>query len=399
MQLKGLSGRGPGCFSERALAVVLGAVCVSSVLFTWVGLCGRASADQTTGTWTGEIAAHGNYYLEKSTRIVMPTGRVTLEAPNGVRMGVSYLADVIASASVAQTGKPDSDAVHIELRQGPGAFVGKTFAVGENELDVSANVTHSWESDYISWMYGARGAYSFNQKNTSVSLSVTGVQDTIYMNQPSGERMHFGDLNGVTTSLGFTQILSPVLTFAAGYQLVYLSGFLGNAYRAPKIGPLRYAENPPDTRIRHNVEAFLAWYLPATGTTLQAYGRAYTDSWELQALTPELRVYQAIGPDFSLRLRLRYYTQTKTYFASDTLGEYPAGWQGPVTADPKLSAFHSIQTGARVSYALRAFGGSILDFVSRGSLDLSFDHQWTTVPSASYGRQNLFIILGGRLPF
>jgi hypothetical protein len=208
-------------------------------------------------------------------------------------------------------------------------------------------------------------------------------------------------LDGVTVNLGFSQILSPTLTVGAGYQIVYLEGFLGNPYRRVKIGPRPFDEKPPDTRLRHNWEATAAWYLPSTGTTLQGFLRFYTDSWSLNAITPELRIYQALGRDFNLRLRGRFYAQTGTNFVttSGTVGEYAEGYTGYYTNDPKLSAFHSTQLGARLSYTLTAFEGTVFDFFSRGVLDLSFDYQWTTIPSGSFGQRNLFAILGGRLPF
>jgi hypothetical protein len=362
----------------------------------------RAYADEASGKWSGELEAHGNYYWENSTEVWVPTGRVSLEAPNGVRMNVSYLADVIASASVAQTGS-DSDAVHIEVRQGVGTGVGKAFALGENELDLSVSAIHSWESDYISWLGGVRAGYLFNQKNTGLSLAITGVHDTIYMNQGPTARNFVGNLDGVTFNFGFSQILSPTLTFAAGYQLVYLTGYLGNPYRVPKTGPGRLPnpESPPETRLRHNLEALASWYVPMSRTTVQGFLRYYTDSWELHALTPELRVYQQIGRDITMRLRGRYYWQNSVFFAAQRgmRGLYPADYSGPLTDDPKLTAFDSVQLGVRLSYAFTRFENTFLRFISRGVIDLSFDYQWTAVDSTSFGRRNFFVILGGRLPF
>lgn len=366
----------------------------------WFAAFDRALADESTGTWTGELEGHGSYYYERSTEVWVPTGRLAMEAPNGMRVNVSYLADVIASASVAQTGRPDSDAVHVEVRQGVGAGFGKAIHIGENELDLSVNVVHSWESDYISWFGGVRAGYLFNQKNTGLSLGVTGVHDTIYMNQGPARNL-VGPLDGVTLNFGFSQILSPVLTFGAGYQLVYLTGYLGNPYRVPQRGPSPFMEAPPAARIRHNLEVTAALYVPMTRTTFQSFLRLYTDSWELHAITPELRIHQELGRDFGLRLRARYYLQGRAYFAleDDSLGMYPMGYVGPITADPKLSAFNSFQIGGRISLALTVLERSFLSFVSRGVLDLSFDHQWTTVDSTSFGRKNFFMILGGRLPF
>jgi hypothetical protein len=359
-----------------------------------------ARADEASGRWTGELEAHGNYYLEKSTRVVVPTGRVSLEAPNGVRVSASYLADVISSASIAQTGNPDSDSVHIEVRQGVGLATGKTFALGDNEIDLSATAIHSWESDYISWIGGVRAGYTFNQKNSGLSLGVLGVHDTVYKNQ-QGSRNFIGHLDGVTFNFGFSQILSPTLTFGAGYQLVVLSGFLGNPYRSTTAGAAPRMETPPDSRVRHNLEATVSWYLPGTMTTLQPFFRVYTDSWKINAMTPELRVYQQLSRDFGLRLRVRYYLQGKAYFAqpASSIGAYQRGYVGYETSDPKLTEFDSIQLGARISWSLAAFDRTFLHFARNGVIDLSFDHQWTTIASNSFGNKNLFIILGGRLPF
>jgi hypothetical protein len=356
-------------------------VCVS-ILLAAVSV---ARADEASGTWTGELEAHGSYYLEKSTRVVVPTGRIALEAPNGVRVNAAYLAD--------------ADAVHIEVRQGVGLGAGKAFALGDNEFDLSATAIHSWESDYISWIGGVRAGYTFNQKNTGVSLGVLGVHDTVYKNE-AGARNFIGHLDGVTFNFGFSQVLSPTVTFGAGYQLVLLSGYLGNPYRTATAGPGRM-ENPPDSRVRHNLEGSLSWYLPGTMTTLQPFFRVYTDSWKMNAITPELRVYQQLGRDFNLRLRARYYLQSKAYFAqpASSIGVYDRSYTGYLTSDPKLTEFDSIQLGARISWALTAFDRTFLHFARNGVIDLSFDHQWTTIASNSFGNKNLFIILGGRLPF
>lgn len=332
--------------------------------------------------------------------MLVPTGRLLLEAPNGVRMNVAYLADVISSASIGQGGN-DTDAVHVEVRQGVAAGAGKTLAMGENELSVGVSATHSWESDYISWLGGVNTGLLFNQKNTGLTLGVSGVHDSIYANAGPDMRNFIGHLDGVTLNFGFTQIVSPVLTFGASYQFVYLSGYLGNPYRKVQMEMAPIMEQPPDERLRHNLELTGAWYLPSTQTTLQGFARAYTDSWNLNAITPELRVYQQLGRDFNVRLRARYYLQGKADFAQTaaSIGKYTKGYVGPYTSDPKLTEFDSLQVGIRISMVMTAFERTFMSWASRGVLDLSFDHAWTTVASTSFGNKNLFLILGGRLPF
>jgi uncharacterized protein DUF3570 len=186
-----------------------------------------------------------------------------------------------------------------------------------------------------------------------------------------------------------------------------MEGFLGNPYRRALVGGrarppsttlmggLPKPEDPPDSRLRHNLEAQLAWYFPSTATTLQFYLRAYTDSWDIQALTPEPRIYQQIGQNFVLRARYRFYTQTRADFApEDGQTRYPVDYVGPVTSDPKMVRFHSHQIGLRLSYRLWFLAGPLSVFRDT-VLDASLDRGIST---SSFG--NYWVgTLGGRVPF
>jgi hypothetical protein len=368
---------------QLLLAALFVLVCVLTSL---------ARADETSGTWTGELEGRGNYYLEKSTRVMVPTVRVGLEAPNGVRLQASYLVDVISSASIGQTGGA-KDGVFTELRHGIGVRTGKLFTVGDNELDLSAHGAFSTEDDYKSWLYGLFGSFAWDEKNNTISLGLTRVDDTITSNiDPKFQRK----LGGLTTSLGYSRVLSPTLTLGLGYQIVFLEGFLGNAYRRALVdGHAPDREAPPEERTRHNIEAQLAWFLPASRTTLQLYGRLYVDNWSMTAITPELRIYQQLGDLLGMRLRYRYYDQSATDFALNPgMAKYMMGYTGPTTSDPKLSAFYSHQVGARFDLSLRFLQG-VVDFLARGSLDVSLDYQYCT---SAFG-WNWFGTLGGVLPF
>jgi len=365
-------------------------------LLAWLIASGVAvasvRADEASGTWSGEIEGRGNYYLERSNRIMIPTGRVAVESPGGVRVHADYLVDIITSASIA-TGTTD-DKVFTELRHGVGAGLGKTFDLGSSEFNLDAYGVYSTESDYKSWLFGARGSFAWNQKTSTVSLGVTGVSDRIYSTR---DPLFRGELHGLTASVGFSQVLSPRLVLSLGYQFVLLEGYLGNPYRSTQNeGQASLREHPPEQRIRYNVEAQLAWYIPATRSTLQAYARYYTDSWDLRAITPEVRFYQDLGRYWNLRLRFRYYEQGEVYFApSSGTTKYPVGYAGPTTNDPKLVAFHSQQLGARLSFSLLGLEGGLLDFASRVVLDVSFDRQWCP----NFFGNNIMGSLGGRLAF
>src|SRR5262245_18136952 len=84
------------CFASLCPLVACG---VALVLFA----APRVQADDATGTWTGSLEGRGNYYWERSTRVVVPAAKIKLAAPNGLRVGADYLVDVITSASIAQT--------------------------------------------------------------------------------------------------------------------------------------------------------------------------------------------------------------------------------------------------------------------------------------------------------
>ncbi|HEX4354398.1 MAG TPA: hypothetical protein VHZ95_15820, partial [Polyangiales bacterium] len=214
-----MSARVVRCWSGLAALLVLSA-------------SAHAYADEASGTWTGSLEGRLNYYWERSTRVEIPAAKVNLEAPNGVRVGVSYLVDVIASASIAQTGG-NSDGVFTELRHGVGVTTGKKFALGDNDLDLSAHAIFSTEDDYTSWIGGINGSFTFDDKDSTILLGLTGVRDTIYNNLNPAYKKH---LTGLTTSLGFSEVLSPTVILGLGYEFVVLDGFLGNPYRNALIG-------------------------------------------------------------------------------------------------------------------------------------------------------------------
>lgn len=364
-----------------------------------------ARADESSGTWTGNVEARGNYYLERSTRVEMPAVRVNVEAPNGIRVRASYVLDVISSASIAQTGG-GSDGVFTELRHGIGQMsLGKSIDTGDAQVDLAVYGTYSTEDDYKSLIYGIVGGVQLDEKNTILTLGLTRVDDTVESNI---DRTFRGKLGATSFAFGFSQLLSPVMKFDAGYNLQYMDGYLGNPYRRALVGARPRAgssllmgglpknEAPPDSRWRHNLEGSLSLYLPSSATTFQLYMRGYTDSWDIQALTPEPRIYQQLGSDAVLRARYRFYTQTRADFApEDGQRAYPVDYMGPLTDDPKMFRFHSHQVGLRLTYRLTSLLGSWAGPFRDAVLDVNLDRGWSTSRFGDYWVGSI----GGRMPF
>ncbi len=352
-----------------------------------------ARADESSGTWSGSVEGRGNYYWERSTRVVVPDVKVKIVSPNGVRVGVGYLIDAITSASIAAA--VTSDQVKTELRHGVHADVGKEFDLGGSQLDLSLNGAYSTENDYKSFIYGLIASLTWNEKNTRVSLAASRVQDRVLSNaDKSFER----PLTGLMLSPSLEQVISPVLVVSLSYQLGYLQGYLGNPYRRAVFdahAPDR--ESPPETRFRHAVSGRLMWHLPSSNTSLHLIYTAYGDSWDIAAISPELRIYQQIGRDLLLRPRYRFYVQTAAYFAPPPSGKYPASYKDgdPTTNDPKLVAMHTHTLGLAVEYRLGFLAGGVLDFAKDAWLDIGFDRYWS---STAFGN-GIIGSAGGRLTF
>jgi len=351
-------------------------------------------ADSTTGTWTGEVRAHGSYYLENSTRVIMPDFGIQVEAPNGLRLDAGYLVDVITSASIAQTGG-DSDELFTELRHAVLFGAGQELDLGGTPLDLNAFATFSTENDYDSWIFGASADLSLNERNTVLKLRLSGTLDTIFKsNDPTFE----DHLKGVSSRFGVEQLLNRHMSMELAYQYDHLAGFLANAYRTALVGPLPYSERHPDRRNRHSIQGLFKTYIPQARRAfphgaLHLMYSAYLDDWDIGAISPEVRYYQHFTAYFMTRLRYRYYTQTESYFCCN--GNYKAGYTGPVTNDPKMTEFHTQFIGLQLEVGLGALENTAFDFAKDAWLEGSLDRYLST---NAYG-DGWLAQLGGRVAF
>lgn len=345
-----------------------------------------ARADEVTGTWTGNVELRGNYYWERSTRVIAPAARLRLDAPNGTELHAGYLVDTITSASQAFGALVDRRFTEIRHDFDIGAShewdlprEGDTFRLG-------GSVRHSFEDDYQSYGAGVNGALSFDEDATVFRLNLNVLHDIARQQFRGADRSAggrdlsdrgvIGELDAVVIGGAWDQILSPVLVSSLGYEIAYLDGYQANPYRLVPVGPTPMMERHPETRLRHTATGRLAYYIRPTGTALHAMMRIYSDDWDIDAVTPEGRIYQELGPSTQVRLRYRYYQQTQASFAPPD-GGYPED-AAYFTADPKMTAFHSHLLGFAGSLRLDGLAGSSLDFASRATFELSFDYLWNT---------------------
>ncbi len=341
----------------------------------------RAEADEATGTWTGSVEARGNYYWETSTRVMAPEISGQVSSPTGVRLNAGYLVDAITSASIGAGAR--SDILFTEVRHDVSAGVGKEFALsGKNgnrsALDLSFSAHGSREPDYRSLGGTLAASWSVDERNTVFHGSVTGIHDDVQqrlrgINPATGGQLmgatDVGNLDGVVLRASVDRVISPRMTTTAGYDYGYLTGFLANPYRLVTVDGFAQGENHPGTRHRHTVYGRVAWYLPTTRTAVHGILRVYRDSWDVTAVTPEVRAYQEFGDVAYIRLRYRYYGQTASSFYRSSYTIDDQLW----TADPKMEPFESHLVGGLVSLELNWLEGTPLQFLAPARGELSFD--------------------------
>ena len=345
----------------------------------------RAQGDPPAGEWQADVEIRGNYYLERSTRVVAPEAELEVRTPQGVRLQAGYLVDTITSASLGAGAVTDNR--FTEIRHDVTAGGAYEFDLGDQQLDLSVTGRYGYEPDYTSTGASAAARMSMNDRATVLSLGATYIHDVVGKKLRGADRTAAGrdlsdrgtqgTLDAFVLNAGFEQALSPQLTVAVGYDLGLLYGYQHNPYR----GVGARDEQHPDRRGRHNAHARLAYYFPETGTALHAIYRAYLDTWDIGALTPEARVYQELGDLLMLRLRYRYYTQTRAFFQRPD-GNYLDGDEH-ITADPKMSEFHSHLLGTMLLLHLEFLERTPLDFAWQSTLEFTFEYLWNTSASGN----------------
>ncbi len=345
---------------------------------------GVSRADEIDGKWSGRLSLRGNYYWETSTRVVAPEFGVRLTSPEGTDLSATYLVDTITSAS--QAAGATEDVRFNETRHDVTVGVAHELEVGENALGLAGGVHFSREPDYTSISGFVTGSLFLNQRSTTLHLTLGYLHDEVRQNfrgptpvPTPGTILAIFDENfdALTVSLGWDQVLTSWLIAEVGYDFVYLNGFLANAYRRVMIAGAAVGETHPTIRRRHTLTGRLKAYIRQTRTTVQLRYRAYFDSWDIGALNPEVRVYQQLAENISLRLRYRYYQQTRSFFFQDDDESY-ANDAVFFTNDPKMSAFRSHEAGMQLRLDFGFLEGSALDGIRGAMLDMSFNYVWRT---------------------
>lgn len=342
---------------------------VVCVLTLFALFASSVSADEFDGRWNGNVELRGSYFLERSTRVVVPTARALLVAPSGLRIGGDVLIDSITSASIAQGAITDD--LFTERRWGFGMTVGHSLEVGSDaSLDWNVFARYSTENDYFARAAGFDTTLSLAQRCSMFGFSTSLVLDEV---RKTSDAMFDKQLRGVSMRASYEQILTPTLTATIALDFAYLDGFLANAYRTIAVpGEGRRDEDHPDKRTRYAPSIQARWHIPESRTSLHLRLRGYADTWDIAAVTAEARIYQELGEHFVARARYRRFGQTESYFA-DNQYYVPVTNQHLVTADPKMEAFSTQELGIKIEWQFPWLAGIGL---GDAWFDTSFDYRW-----------------------
>lgn len=379
---------------------------LSCLLAISIGLLGvhpkRSNADAVTGTWTGDAQVRGNYYWDRSTRVLAPEFIAQLEAPQGSRMRVDYLVDAITSASQAAGALEDTR--FTEVRHEVDLKGGHEFIERKNPVDLFGGFRFSREPDYFSFASMFQPTIWLADRATMFRGRMSYRHDEIGQNLRGGSQQRPGNMGGssadrfretldaISVAAGWEQVLTRTLLLEVGYDFTYQWGFLANPYRSVLGG--QRPEVHPDQRFRHLLMSRLAWYIPRSRTSLQVLYRSYIDNWKVGAVNPEFRIYQEMSPFFQTRLRYRYYTQTASFFYKSNQNDYTFDDQY-VSNDPKMSAFHVNEFGVQFLVLGSFLEGRAHRSIAGAQFDISFNYRWNT---NAFGNQ-VVAQTGLRIPF
>lgn len=344
----------------------------------------------------GSVSAGASLFREQGgplhMDVIMPTVNAAVDVAEPLQLRVGWMADIVSGASVAVVDAPAERVDTITtatVRDTRHQFSGGlTLRDAQGSVDVAYG--HAFENDYRSDNFAVTARADLWNRNTTVDIGyarafdrvcdVAGTYEPVEKPRLDSSQGCFSDASTRSTrqlaihtlQAGFTQVWTPVLTTRIGVLAQLLHGFQVNPYRAVRIGKTAAQEHAPNDRARYALSASGRYWLVPLNAALAAEARLYRDTWGISSFSGELSYDQKLFGEVRLRLRLRYYTQTRAAFYSDDYMLAPKGRY--FTGDRELSAMRSALFGLAFRWQLPTdSSGHLLGFLSSFALVLKGD--------------------------
>jgi hypothetical protein len=316
-----------------------------------------------------------------------------------ISLNLGYNADIVTGATPRTYGKPTSslDAISqaTSFSDNRHAFHGGLeLRVGPTQL--SAGYTYAFENDYRSHAVDAAAQVDLWGKNTTFKLGYSHNFDSVCDADNRGamplERQALVTSKGCfddkamgivseplaidSYAISWTQVLTPIILTDVSVGLQVVDGFQSNPYRRVRLfnGTVEAQESEPLLRQRLAVQGRIRIAIKKAHAAVGGVARFYDDTWGVISGTAELSWEQYIVPNLLIRLRGRFYQQSRAIFYRDAGEALSYDSVGPVgqyfTGDRELSPFRDWLGGIKISYLKAADERGKLAKVFE-SLDLS----------------------------
>jgi hypothetical protein len=296
-----------------------------------------------------------------------------------VSLNLGYSADIVTGATPRTYGKPISslDAISraTQFSDNRHAFhAGMELRVGRAQ--VAAGYTYAFENDYRSHAIDAAAQVDLWGKNTTFKLGYSHNFDSVCNVDNRGamplERQALFTSKGCfdektmglvtepvaidSYAISWTQVITPIVVTDLSVGLQVIDGFQSNPYRRVRLfnGTVEAQESEPFLRQRLAVQGRVRIAIKRAKAAIGVVGRFYDDTWGVLSGNAELSWEQYLVPNLLLRLRGRFYQQSRAVFYRDAGEALSYDSVGPVgqyfTGDRELSPFRDYLAGVKLSY-------------------------------------------------
>jgi uncharacterized protein DUF3570 len=311
-----------------------------------------ASVDQRVSARTSIYARAVADYIHLERR------QVDASDPSGGQVITGHRdADVVTSASALPSAGGSSDKWRAEVAAG-GTLEG---SVHGRPASAALLARVSIEPDYRSYAALARTSTSLRQQNLTLSaFAGFGHDDVVPALAPPGQAALWpASHERVTAGVTGAQVLSPRVLVSAGAAASRQHGQLASPYRRALVRTTLFPEVVPGTRVRATGFVAASAHVGAAMAVHVRLG-GYADSWNIQALIPEVALSTQLGPRWLVYARYRFYAQTAARFYQPLYADILPTMSG----DPRAGAIRAHAGG--VGLELDAWTLSLV-----GSYDLS----------------------------
>ncbi|MGE0711516.1 MAG: DUF3570 domain-containing protein [Planctomycetota bacterium] len=316
----------------------------------------------------------GNPFLDEHEQVLEPVLVVEQQVGKDSAWTLKLAHDYVSSASIARLDNyPTQSGASADYYAG--VDLGARTKVGE-QVGVAATAHGAFERDYRSAGGTAAVSWESEDKNTALSLSVTGYYDTVLRILYNGRNLGSAPRRTLNLDLQVYRVLTPWLHGEVGYSFTRQWGFLETALNSVVLEPPGASPNPllidsfpgvevtealPGLRLRHALRARARGLFGPIALELEL--RGYVDSWGVEAGEVSPRAFAWVVPDL-LRLRLgyRYYRQSRARYFRE---RFPQETYHR-TQDSDLAALDSHTLSAQLALYLG----------ERWRLDLSCEYVW-----------------------